>query len=128
MKWTATTLISLAVVLAANAMGDTTTGKVSDTKKAATDTTSKQARQMQDEAVDRREKAREHAADKAERAEKSQRNEKSASNKGNETSKEMQARRDERKQMQKEYRESDAEDRPTGKKPWWKFWASDDDA
>jgi len=81
---------------------------------------------MQDEAVERREKAREHAADKAGRAERAQRKEKSAGNKGSKTSKEMQARRDERKQIQNEYRESDPDDRPTGKKPWWKFWASDD--
>lgn len=132
MKRTMTTLISLTVLLAAAATADTTPGKGSDKKDAATDTTAKQARQMKDDAAERSEKARQHAADKAARSEKShskeksQRTEKSAGNKGNETAKEMQARRDERKQIQKEYREADEESRPTGKKPWWKFWASDD--
>lgn len=63
-----------------------------------------------------------------EQAEKAERVRGSADGKGNETSTEMQARREERKQIQEEYRAAgaDGETVKTKKKPWWKFWGSDD--
>jgi hypothetical protein len=43
---------------------------------------------------------------------------------GSETAAEMQARREERKQIQEQHREarSAGEAEAAGKKPWWKFW------
>jgi hypothetical protein len=126
MKWTVTTLISVAILLAANAMAQPTTNKGSDKKSAVTDTTAKQSRQGKEKGAEYGEKTRQHATDKAARTEKSPLKDKSAKDKGKQTANEMQARRDERKEIQKEYRESADGSRPTGKKPWWKFWASDD--
>lgn len=47
---------------------------------------------------------------------------------GEATSAEMQARRDERKAIKESYREGrEAGEAPAkGKKPWWKFWESDE--
>jgi hypothetical protein len=63
-----------------------------------------------------------------EQAEKAERVRDPAEGKGNETSTEMQARREERKQIQDEYRAAgaDSETAKAKKKPWWKFWGSDD--
>ena len=48
----------------------------------------------------------------------------------NETAREMQERKNERKAIKEEYHEArkagDVE--PAGKKPWWKFWGSDDES
>jgi hypothetical protein len=63
-----------------------------------------------------------------EQAEKAERVRDPAEGKGNETSTEMQARREERKQIQEEYRTAgaDGETAKDKKKPWWKFWGSND--
>ncbi|MEQ8484418.1 MAG: hypothetical protein RIB46_08635 [Pseudomonadales bacterium] len=47
---------------------------------------------------------------------------------GEATSTEMQTRREERKVIQETYRDGQEPDSnpPKGKKPWWKFWGSDD--
>ena len=45
-----------------------------------------------------------------------------AQSKGNETSAEMRARRDERKQIKEEYQDGEKPENRSGKKPWWKFW------
>lgn len=47
----------------------------------------------------------------------------SASGHGNEVAQEMRQRRDERKEIQGQYREEG--EKTTGKKPWWKFWSDD---
>ncbi len=48
--------------------------------------------------------------------------------KGAETSQEMQQRRDERKQIQQEYKEGrkSGEVEKAQKKPWWKFWGEEE--
>jgi len=49
--------------------------------------------------------------------------------KGAETSTEMRERRDERKEIKEQYGAGDADKSDNaGKKPWWKFWGSDDES
>jgi len=50
------------------------------------------------------------------------------SDQGKEISKEMRERRDERKQIMEESKtQGKKEEPPKGKKPWWKFWESDEE-
>ncbi|MEJ2087383.1 MAG: hypothetical protein P8Y69_02655 [Gammaproteobacteria bacterium] len=74
-----------------------------------------------------REMKREHAPEAGERdrnqVEQAERAREEAQTKGNETSAEMQARREERKEIQEEYRTAGGEQ--AKKKPWWKFWGND---
>ncbi len=78
-------------------------------------------------------KKRDDAKGDAEREERRIRDEKARMGDaaGAEQKAEMQERRQERKQIQEEYQEarkSGDTEKVKGKKPWWKFWASGNDA
>jgi hypothetical protein len=96
------------------------------------------AEETRERAEEMREQAEEHAAEGREHAEEGaeddgMRGHENAATSGNEKSQEMRARRDERNQIQEEYREGrengdeviaddDSTAKKKGKKPWWKFW------
>lgn len=93
----------------------------------AADPAANKSSSMKRDAAKEGKTVRKQAMDTAERKQAKEKSERAAEGKGPETAREMQARRDERKQIQEEYRESSEQGPRPGKKPWWKFWASSDD-
>lgn len=122
-KWSAT-IAALAVIFAGGVCAEQ--GKAKEQAKHGAQAPAR-------EEIKDRQRDMEDAADHAKGMRETAREERSVSareeqGKGAQTSAEMQERRDERKAIKEEYRSGDnAKADHAGKKPWWKFWGSDDD-
>jgi hypothetical protein len=123
-KWSAT-VAAVAILLAGGASADPRSGEESAEPTArmqkaartadgkAREEAKKHERELEDEAGEGK-----RVTDQEERAERE----------GAEISSEMRERREERKEIKEEYREARkaGEIDKAKKKPWWKFWGSDD--